>query len=203
MKYKILGTDNTNIIDNDPNDLYSYTVYTGKQTIKVSERDSCWSIDLESNTVECISNATVLSETLGVVIYGYKPSQRIAEINDWTTLPYVNGCSTTQLIPPLRKGDPTFQLLRIPPHTTEQAHHIHSTARIVYVYSGNGHSIVGQPGAEKTEKLTPGQVMILDKMVPHHFVTTEEPLVVLPLHIFSSTDRDEFDHPMMNGTHLT
>jgi mannose-6-phosphate isomerase-like protein (cupin superfamily) len=203
MEYKILNKDSTEVLNNHRNDLYSYTVYKGKHKIKVGERDSCWWIDLEANTVECVSDTTVNSDTLAVVIYGYKPWQRMAEINEWTTLPYVNGCSTTQLLPPIRKGDPTFQLLRIPPHTSEQAHHIHSTARIVYVYSGRGQSVVGQEGAVKTEPLLPGYVMVLDKMVPHHFVTGEEPLVVIPLHIFSSTGLDEHDHPMMNGTHLT
>lgn len=201
MKYKILEKDE--VVHNNPNDLYSYTVYNGEHEIKVSARDSCWIIDLEENTVETASGVLVRSKTLAVVIYGYKPFGRVTEINDWTTLPYVNGCSTTQLLPPIRKGDPTLQLLRIPPYTSEQAHHIHSTARIVFVLSGSGHSVIGAKGGQKIIPLIEGAVLVLDKMVPHHFKTGEEALVVLPLHVYSSTGKDEYDHPMMNGTHLT
>jgi len=39
-------------------------------------------------------------------------------------------------------------------------------------------------------------------MCPHHFETGPDPLVCLPLHIFSSTGSRELDHPMVHGTHL-
>lgn len=203
MNYKILKKEVREILENNEHDLYSYTVYKGEHEVEVGKRDSFWWIDLGTNTVNCQSDISVFSDTLGVMIYGYKPWRRTSEINTWTTLPYVNGCSTTELLPPIRKGDPTFQLLHIPPHTSEQAHHIHSTARVVYVYSGKGQSIIGQENAVRTEPLMPGSVIVLDKMVPHHFVSGEEPLVVLPLHIYSSPGQSEYDHPMMNGTHLT
>ena len=93
-------------------------------------------------------------------------------------------------------------MLYIPPFTSEQAHHIHSTSRIVYVLAGKGKSIVGQSKSTKTFDLIPGQVLVLDKMIPHHFSTGKEGLIVLPLHVFSSISQ-EFDHPMFNGTHRT
>ena len=45
-----------------------------------------------------------------------------------------------------------------------------------------------------------GDVLIIDKMHPHHFITEKDSLVVLPLHIFSSTGLEN-NHPMMQGTH--
>jgi hypothetical protein len=40
-------------------------------------------------------------------------------------------------------------------------------------------------------------------MCPHHFETPyDEPLVVVPLHIFSATPGAETMHPMFNGTYL-
>ena len=51
-----------------------------------------------------------------------------------------------------------------------------------------------------THDLTPGTVVILDKMIPHHFSTDEEGLIVLPIHIFSSTSLEN-NHPMFAGTH--
>jgi mannose-6-phosphate isomerase-like protein (cupin superfamily) len=200
MNYQILNSNTIAAIENHPSDLYSYTLYTGPQVVDISERDSCWYI--KDNHVHHVHGpVTVDSTHFAVVIYGYKGFDRSAEINDWTTLPYINGCSTTQLLTPIRKGDPTFQLLRLPPHTSEQQHHIHSTARIVYVQSGRGYSVIGASGKHETIDLTPGTIILLDKMVPHHFVTEDEPLVVLPLHIYSSIGQSEWDHPMFNGTH--
>lgn len=136
-----------------------------------------------------------------VEIVGYTPEKRTSTYNRGTDLPYLNGCSTKQLIPPTRAGDPTWQLLQMAPNTTEQKHHVHSTARVVYVISGDGESIVGMPGAQSVYKLTPGMVLILNKMEPHHFSSGINGLVVAPLHIFS-TSGNEFNHPMFNGTHI-
>ena len=88
----------------------------------------------------------------------------------------------------------------MPPHTSEQAHHIHSTPRVVFVYKGTGSCEYGLGENKKTMSLNEGDVLIIDKMYPHHFITTDEPLVVLPLHIYSSTNLEN-NHPMMNGTH--
>jgi mannose-6-phosphate isomerase-like protein (cupin superfamily) len=135
-----------------------------------------------------------------VEIFGYTPESRSSTFGKFTDLPYINGCSSKQLINPVRPGDPTWQMLYIPPFTSEQAHHIHSTARVVYVHSGKGLSHVGSAGNTTQHVLQPGMVVVLDKMIPHHFSTTDEPLVVLPLHIFSSTT-EEHDHPMFRGTY--
>ena len=47
-----------------------------------------------------------------------------------------------------------------------------------------------------------GKVCILDKMCPHHFETDDKPLVVIPLHVWSSVGPSETNHPMFNGTHM-
>jgi hypothetical protein len=40
-------------------------------------------------------------------------------------------------------------------------------------------------------------------MCPHHFETQNEPLKVLPVHIWSALPGGaEYDHPMFNGTFL-
>lgn len=199
MNYQLLSAEE--VVDSNPDDLYSFTVYKGEHQVNVGPRDSFWYID--GNAVRTASNEIVESAVFGVMIYGYTPFNRTCEINTWTTLPYVNGCSTTELLPPIRKGDPTFQLLYIPPHSAEQVHHIHSTARIVYVWKGSGRSIIGQSGKYKIVDLKEGTVLLLNKMIPHHFETDSEELVVLPLHIFSSVGKSELDHPMFNGTHLS
>lgn len=182
-------------------DLYAYRVYLGKHRVPVSKYNSYWYISGDTVVSETGSQ-DIESETLCVEIFGYRPETRTSSFSRYTDLPYINGCSTKQLINANRLGDPTWQMLLIPPWTSEQQHHIHSTVRIVYVVSGRGKSHVGASGKSEVYDLTPGMVVVLDKMIPHHFSTEDESLVVLPLHIFSSTHL-EHNHPMFNGTHKT
>jgi quercetin dioxygenase-like cupin family protein len=92
-------------------------------------------------------------------------------------------------------------MLYIPKGVSEQEHHIHATARVVYVARGRGKSIVGTPSNSEVYDLNEGDVIILGKMIPHHFETVDSDLLVLPLHVFSSVASEEFNHPMYNGTH--
>lgn len=190
----------TRTVESSPHDLYQYCIYIGKHSIVTQKSNSYWYI--KDNTVQCYSGPSIAfdSLTMCVEIFGYTPESRSSTFGKFTDLPYINGCSSKQLINPVRPGDPTWQMLYIPPFTSEQAHHIHSTARVVYVHSGKGLSHVGSAGNTTQHVLQPGMVVVLDKMIPHHFSTTDEPLVVLPLHIFSSTT-EEHDHPMFRGTY--
>jgi hypothetical protein len=144
----------------------------------------------------------VYSTHCATIIRGYMPSEMTISLQGVTLLPYVNGCSTRQLIPPPRPGDPTLQLLKIPAFSKEQIHHIHSTVRVVYVLEGKGRSVVGMENKVINHDLIPGTVCILDPMCPHHFETPyEQHLKVIPLHIFSSVRSAEIAHPMFSGTH--
>lgn len=189
------------IANSTPQDLYQYRCYVKTQPIITDARCSYWY--LNGGEVGCFSgDGKVFSGfDVCVEILGYTPEARTSTYSRGTDLPYLNGCSTKQLIPPTRAGDPTWQLLQMAPNTTEQKHHVHSTARVVFVVSGSGKSVVGMPGVQNTYELEPGVVLILNKMEPHHFISGENGLLVAPLHIFS-TGANEFNHPMFNGTHL-
>jgi uncharacterized RmlC-like cupin family protein len=137
------------------------------------------------------------------IIRGYMPSEMSVSLEGTTVLPYVNGCSTRQLMTPARPGDPTLQFLKIPPYSKEQAHHIHSTVRVVYVLEGKGKSVVGMEGKTVEHNLVPGTVCILDPMCPHHFETPYgQHIKVVPLHIYSSIGSVEAAHPMFHGTYM-
>jgi quercetin dioxygenase-like cupin family protein len=180
--------------------LYTHTIYTGTQEVEVEEGDTAWFL-AEENVVSVAPGPTiVVSKIMCVVIRGYTRSELMVGVNGSdTNLPYINGCSTDQLIHPIRPGDPTFQKLTIPPHASEQKHHIHSTPRVVYVLEGTGKSIVGMKGQEEYV-LEKGDIIILNKMEPHHFETEDSHLTVLPLHVYSSTPL-EHNHAMKIGTH--
>lgn len=200
MTVRICSILKSEILDSRNNDLYSYRAFVGEHFINTDKRNSYWI--LGDTTVSCLSGTgdPIPVKKLCVEIFGYTPEDRSSTYNKLTDLPYINGCSTKQLIDPVRPGDPTWQMLYMPPYTTEQHHHIHSTTRIVYVHKGQGVSHIGTKENQKQIELVPGMILILDKMVPHHFSTNEEELIVFPLHIFSSTS-NEFDHPMFNGTY--
>lgn len=198
--FKLIKAGTSEIVESTSTDLYQYKVYVGEHTINPSKYSSYWLVC--DDTVVCYTGeSTFLSKEMCVEIIGYTPEHRTSTFNRGSDLPYINGCSSKQLIPPVRPGDPTFQLLHIPAYTSEQAHHIHATPRVVYVASGSGTSIVGTKDKHSKYYLEPGDVIILGKMIPHHFETNIESLTVLPVHVFSSIGQLEFDHPMFNGTH--
>lgn len=181
---------------------YYYELYHGKHIINIQRGDCAFIVhDIAKEAVVVRGPASVASDHFGVVIRGYSPPNRSSSLNGRMTLPYVNGCSTRQIFPPERIGDPTMQMLQIPSNSKEQEHHIHSTSRVVYVLSGSGKSVVGSKTKNMSEILTPGMSIVLDNMVPHHFETFDEPLVVIPVHIWSAAPNGlENNHPMFNGT---
>ena len=194
-----------NIIESCYDDLYSYTVYYGEQVVDVEVGDSVWYYRFMNGRWSGHTkrgHGVVNSDKLCVVIRGYAPADRSVQIMG-TNLPYINGCSTESLLPPVRPGDPTMQLLHMPSGSSEQEEHIHSTVRVVYILDGSGICIHGLGAVQEGISITKGDVLILEKMCPHHFVTEKESLLCSPLHIYSSVGAMEKNHPMFNGTHLT
>lgn len=189
------------ILTSKASDPYHYQLYIGTHEVQVDIGDCAYWLS-EDRKVAHLDRGPckITSHHFLAVIRGFAPETKSSTIGHGTVLPYINGASTKQIFPPDRPGDPTLQLLLMPPHTMEQAHHIHSTARLVYVLEGSGISIVGQKGNTSTQILKPGTTIALDRMCPHHFKSFEEKLLVMPLHVWSSTGRDEANHPMFNGT---
>jgi mannose-6-phosphate isomerase-like protein (cupin superfamily) len=200
---RYLGRGAAIVLEARPENLYFYTSYVGLHDVAVERGDCVYWFDDDLDTAYLKHGpAQITSKHLATVVRGYTPENRSTTMQQGTTLPYVNGCSTKQLFPPERLGDPTLQLLYMPPHTTEQIHHIHSTVRVVYILRGRGTSVVGTPQHSSRHELVPGMVCVLEPMCPHHFETSNEPLVCIPLHVFSSSGSSELDHPMFRGTHL-
>lgn len=181
-------------------DLYHYVTYVGEHTFDIDDQDSVILLSDDKSNMEWRTGiGKVSSKHMAVVLRGYTCGNKITSLGENVNLPYINGCATKQIFHAERVGDPTVQQLTIPPYTSEQAHHIHPTARVVYVEKGSGYSIVGQGDLSDEIPLTEGMVCVLDPMSPHHFRTEGDHLTVLPVHIFSSAKSDH-DHPMFNGT---
>jgi len=207
MTNKIFGahyfhTENQDKFESDLNQLYFFTSYIGNQKIDILKGDSVYYFDDELKEAKVQKGpCTIISKYLATVIRGYMHPKASFSLEGITTLPYVNGCSTKQLFSPIRLGDPTLQYLKMPPFSKEQEHHIHSTFRVVLILEGFGKSIVGIENNNIITDLKPGSVCVLEPMCPHHFETdTENPLIAIPLHIYSSIGTLEKNHPMFNGT---
>ncbi len=196
-------TTNASVFESPNNHAYYFKSFIGAHNITVEKGDCIYFLDdsLEQAFLKK-GPVKIKSKHIATVIRGFMPSNRSCDLTGTTLLPYINACSTKQIFEPPRLGDPTLQYLKIPAFSKEQAHHIHSTVRVVFVLKGQGISVVGMEGNTVSTDLKPGVVCILDPMCPHHFETpSKESLTVVPLHIFSSTDR-ETAHPMFNGTYL-
>lgn len=113
-------------------------------------------------------------------------------------LRYIDGCTDSLLIPPVRMGDPCLNLLHIPPHT-RQSQHTHPSHRIGVIVSGTGHCVT----STQTFPLTPGMVFGIPEDAQHSFHTTTEALRVIAYHPESDFGPTDESHPMRNKTILS
>lgn len=196
-------TDNPFVYNSKSESPYSFKVYIGPQTsIAIETGDTGFYFAEGGLLVHSIPGpATIDSTIMCTVIRGFTGLDiQVKQSHFHGVLPYINACSTRQLIHADRAGAPTLQLLKMGPWTKEQAHHVHSTPRVVYIAKGRGRSILGQQGHSTTIELVAGQGLILDEFCPHHFETDDVDLIALPLHIYSSIPNEKW-HPMYLGTH--
>ena len=199
---RFIAPDTNQILSAREHDLYYYTIYAGQHQLEIERGDCVFYLSEDQQSAHLRRGpAQITSRWFATVIRGYMPENKSCGLSTQATLPYVNGCATRQIFPPERHGDPTLQLLDMPPYSSEQVHHIHSTVRAVYVLKGRGWCHVGMNKKSFRSELAPGQILLLEKMCPHHFETDEERLIVMPLHIFSSIGALEKAHPMFQGTY--
>lgn len=128
--------------------------------------------------------------------YGYRGFFTIGgAVEDRGRLAYIDGCSDSLLISPVRSGDACLNLLVFPPHI-EQTMHIHPSVRLGIVAEGSGKCVT--PNGEIP--LRPGIVFTLDEMSQHSFYTADEGMKIIAYHPDSDTGPNDEDHPMKNRT---
>lgn len=115
--------------------------------------------------------------------------------------PYLNGCSASMLIEPVRKGDPCFNFLHVPPHLDQgpKLHH-HPAVRIGLICGGSGRAFV-RNGSEIAEfQLSAGKVFVLPKGLNHKFRTESEHLDIITFHPDSAYGMTNKHHQMLDQT---
>jgi|LULI01.1.fsa_nt_gb hypothetical protein len=126
-------------------------------------------------------------------------------------LKYIDGCTDSLLIAPVKMGDPCFNHLHFPKNIT-QTPHTHPTHRIGIVARGNGECITPFGNLPLTE----GMIFIIKEwngesykkgldgeMYPvgtHKFDTKEESMDVIAFHPDSDFGATDINHPMINRT---
>lgn len=110
-------------------------------------------------------------------------------------LNYIDGCSSTVLINPLRRGEPCLNFLYVPP-SVSQTPHIHPSLRIGLVTEGSGTCRVD----EGTFKMEPGTVFCLPENKLHSFSAIDNSLSIIIYHPDSDVGPTDDSHTMLNNT---
>jgi len=111
-------------------------------------------------------------------------------------LKYIDGCTDSLLIPPVKKGDPCLNALFFPTNINQTSHK-HPSDRIGLIYKGKGKCII----PNKTIDLKEGDLFIIHQDGIHSFKTNlDEELIVIAFHPDSDFGPEDENHPMINRT---
>lgn len=125
-------------------------------------------------------------------------------------LKYIDGCTDSLLVPPVKKGDACLNLLHFP-IGTDQTMHTHPSIRVGVVANGVGECITPFGNVE----LRPGMVFIIHpengnnaigldgeahKVGSHCFRTLHSTMQVVAFHPNSDFGPTDEEHPMLNMT---
>ena len=110
-------------------------------------------------------------------------------------LKYIDGCTDSLLISPIKEGDPCLNLLYFPPGI-DQTPHTHPSDRIGVVFSGKGECET----PEGIIPLEPGVMFRIPYEGNHKFRTFDSEMRVIAYHPDSDFGPQDEDHPMINRT---
>lgn len=147
----------------------------------------------------CISEGLELSGGAGILVrrVGFCGQNLLGgPVEAVGRLRYINGCTDSLLIPPVKFGSPCLNALYFP-RAIDQTPHTHPSIRVGITASGRGHCISPQ----RTEALLPGKAFVIHAGGVHSFRTDRESgMVVIAYHPDSDFGPQDEDHPMINRT---
>lgn len=145
-----------------------------------------------------IPGACRLQSRAAMVItrHGYRGMQSFGgPVEAQGRLRYIDGCSDSLLIPPVRRGDACLNHLHFPPGIDQTAH-THPSVRIGLVIGGQGECVT--PSA--TIPLRAGLLFAIPPNGLHKFRTGVVGMDVIAYHPDSDCGPTDEDHPMLNRT---
>lgn len=115
-------------------------------------------------------------------------------------LRYIDRCSDTTLVQPVRRGDPCLNLLYFPSDVLQTAH-THPSDRLGVVLSGRGTCTARNNGVDERIALEAGMVFCIHAGGRHYFATDRrDEMRVLAYHPDSDCGPTDDDHAMINRT---
>jgi quercetin dioxygenase-like cupin family protein len=144
---------------------------------------------ISSGLPNCVHAGLIISRR------GYEGFVHIGKIEEQGRLRYIDGCTDSLLIPPIKLGDPCLNLLYFPP-AIDQTMHTHPSERIGMILSGYGVCITPQ----SETALVPGMLFCIHPDGKHKFRTHDSSMRVLAYHPDSDFGPTDQDHPMINRT---
>ena len=166
---------------------------------------------LKAEMFASVPNKVKINGGNGIVIQSIKYSGVFhlgGKLEHKGRLKYIDGCTDSLLIPPVKKGDACFNLLYFPKNI-QQTQHTHPDKRVGMIVSGKGRCITPWGNID----LVPGQVFIIHEegkkiqhkgvyalTGTHSFETTDSELRVVAFHPTSDFGPEDEEHPMINRT---
>lgn len=182
-------------VDDSEHDTHFLFVSSGEVTLKSSNgefllREKCFAAVPGNFSLDgsgLILVATLLNY-IGLFTIG-GPIEPKGRLN------YIDGCSSTVLINPLKRGEPCLNFLYVPPGVS-QTPHTHHSLRIGLVAEGSGTCQVD----EGTFKMEAGTVFCLPENKLHSFSAIDNSLRIIIYHPDSDVGPTDDSHTMLNNT---
>jgi len=146
-----------------------------------------------------VGSGRMRSQGRGMMIsaFGYQGANIMGgPIEDEGRLRYIDGCTDSILVHPVRKGEPVLNHLHFPAGIT-QTMHTHPSLRAGIVYRGNGICVLGE---DVKVELEPGMLWVIEPGTLHGFNTLDSVMDVIAFHPDSDFGATDDDHPMVNRT---
>ena len=170
-------------------------VYEGDVFLKTPHNE----YSLKSRQYFCANTPVTVEGGQGIVIerLNYNGMNTIGgPVENWGRLKYIDGCTDTLLIPPVKMGDPCLNALFFP-ENINQTSHTHPSMRVGMVIGGSGKCVTDK----REYDLVPGIVFIIHEDGQHKFMTDQDStLTVIAYHPDSDFGPQDQDHPMINRT---
>ncbi len=170
-------------------------VYTGKTKIKTVNN----AYTLKAGQYFCFNDEVEIQGGSGMVIEAInsKALDMVGgPIENQGRLSYLDGCTDSLLVGPVRFGDPCLNAIFLPTGT-EQTEHTHPSNRIVMVVQGSGECVI--PGG--VIPLAPGMIFIIHEESLHKIrVLGDQSMILIAYHPDSDCGPKDDDHPMINRT---
>jgi mannose-6-phosphate isomerase-like protein (cupin superfamily) len=112
-------------------------------------------------------------------------------------LRYVDGCTSSILLPPSVRGEPCLNFMHLPQQTC-QTMHTHPSLRAGIILSGSGQCVT----EDAILPFGAGTVFFIPPNLPHSFQSSDETLRVAIFHPDSDSGPTHTDHTMLNRTFI-